>query len=178
MHRGGRHLGLVLIVLAVAWPVRAGEAVRAKTDGAVTGQRREERMRVGTMYMTRTYDAQNRLEYTDLLVTDEEGNALRRERTQPDGRPWPYDFIVCGAPALGGLDKLAGDIRAIQAYSDTSGRRWRLDVIEFRSADVVEVRTRLGENFTCDKGESFQMKKINGRWVEPGNGRMRGGWKS
>lgn len=155
-------IGLMAWSLSIGWSQQAPSGWTSfKRDGTVKA-RCVANIEDGKIVQTKVYDSSGNLEFTEIPSYNSEGQRTSVDRLDPSGRPWPYAFPVYGAAAVGGVVKLAPDIRQLCALL---GEGSILEIV-FSGPRRVEVKTGVMRGPLNGQGRYFDFQKEGETWIE------------
>jgi len=155
--------GTELLRQLASWPVEKPGWTEYKRDGTIKA-RAEPEFRDGRIIKTEIFDSGGRHECVDYPVYGKDGRRSKNRRVLPDGRAWPYEYVVYGAASLGGISKLAADIKIIQETIAKIDTEYPILEIDFLSKDHVEVKTGIVKGPLNASGRYHDLKKEGNQW--------------
>ena len=134
---------LLLITLLLSLPYAGAERPRSTSympDGRVKAYSESE-YKNDRVVKTEVFDRSGRLEFVEYPIYNASGKCSGKKRIAPDGNPWPYEFPVYGAAALGGIAKVQDDIRKIETLLAEIGNEHPILEVVFLNRHHVRVNT-------------------------------------
>jgi len=125
--------------------------------------RNEVEFRDNRIFKIQVFDSEGRPECILYPTYDESGKRIGQTKTLPDARPWPYRYAIYGAAALGGIDKLAEDIKLIEEGVAKRNASPILEIL-FLSSTHVKVMTGIVKGPLNGSGQYHSFKKEGSSW--------------